>query len=1276
MNTAMKKNPYLPVFLLFVISCSSVTEHNDWIENKMWDLSDAYSISTETRDKICLHGIWRFSPAFSGRGELPGESGQYYSKVPGRWLSSELYNTYIRSGGILKPVERINGRKLNEIRDGWYTRYVSIPERFRGRKIYLTVGYIGASEADFYADGKLLEEYRYRSKNDYGLMNKLRIDLSAWNKSESVRIDVFLHFEKYFADSDIQSLSLDNIFLEAFDSDINLKDILVTASVRKKMINLDLDINNPHGLRKKGLLLKTEITEKQSGRVVIEQSMKLPDFSGDDVENFAFALNWDDPVCWDIEKPNLYSVKTGIYEKDRLVDESFPQDFGFREFYAEGGDFILNGEKMHIFAMTSGDVFDRYSWYYARNEVIGDTFSNLKAAGYNTILLHITWPYRWGDAASYQGISPAYINALFDEADRQGFYIILDTPYLWNKNDLDAYRKELRVHFRYWGNHPSLIMNMGTFNKAGYPWAQHPDMADNLDYRWPDDWGGREFAELTETEVRRADPSREVYHNYSGNLNNIYTTMHYMSFGLPLQEREDWPAKWSRTKKTAFFASEFGLPLRWQFSDFDGPDGGPGVYLIYEHAARYFGDDVYLLAPGPVRYSSPGWITRVDTDLVLGRELDPAYSLVKKLFISSQLRAWRGYDVSGVGIFAEEGDIFDADFTYHVITDFASGSIKEPGLKPDKIAVPVRLPYLDKPNELALAMAEALSPFTAWIGGEQGNFNSKDHAYFANEIMEKQIIIINDTRENVEGLYSVNLNSSDGKISESREGSFSARIGEQLRIPFSFTLPAVLDRQDYLISLVIDGPGKKYTDSFEIQVFPEQGLVKTGQTSGLIDKSGKTTAMLDDLGLKYIKISSPEQLTNVRHLIIGCEALNEGAADILSEAERLGYLKDDLKVLIFEQNDTSLLGLESEQLSERYAFIHDGSHPVVKGLCDADLANWRGSSELIEAFSPPQEGTESSYHYPMFKFKCGNSGIVSTFSIRKPAFGNIHTILGNGFDLSYSPLCEIKKGESLVILCQLDVTDRYNSDPVAETIVHNLFSYFFSEAGGSPDGRKYVIAADDGYRELLEKEFMADPASFKNSFDSAISAETKTIVIGGQIGLKDPEIKKLDDFVRNGGTVLFLTGGGREFDYDLPFPVDISAERVFRAEPRDSSFLLNGLGRGGFYFRNEKILTGFQAEDAEEILSPGLIVRKRRGSGYYFFCGINPEDFEYRPSGKADYDSFINDYTVMKAQRILNCLLISQGIVPVKIPLFSFDSGKGFYPEGFSTYDVNAFHNW
>ncbi len=1276
MDAGMKKNSYLLIVILFMISCSTVTEHNDYLENKMWDISDAYSISTETRDKICLHGIWRFTPAFAGRGDLPGENGQYYSKVPGRWSSSELYNTYIRSGGILKPVEMINRRKLNAIQDGWYTRYVSIPERFRGRKIYLTVGYVGASEADFYADGKLLEEYRYRSKNDYGLMKKLCIDLSAWNKSESVRIDIFLHFEKYFANSDIQSLSLDNVFLEAFDSDINLKDVLVTTSLRMKKLTLDLDINNPYGLKKKGLFLKAEITEKQSGRAVIEQSMELPDFSGDDVENIVFTINLDDPVCWDIEEPHLYSVKTSIYEKDKLLDESYFQDFGFREFYEEGGDFFLNGEKMHIFAMTSGDVFDRYSWYYARNEVISDTFSNLKAAGYNTVLLHITWPYRWGDAASYQGIAPVYINALFDEADRQGFYIILGTPYLWNENDLDAFRDELRVHFRYWGNHPSLIMNSGTFNKAGYPWAQHPDMVDNLDYRWPDDRGGRELAELTETEVKKADPSREVYHNYSGNLNNIYTTMHYMSFGLPLQEREDWPIKWSRTKKTAFFASEFGLPLRWQFSDFDGPDGGPGVHLIYEHAARYFGDDVYLLASVPVRYSSPGWITRVDTDVVLGRELDPAYSLVKQLFISSQLRAWRGYDVSGFGIFAEEGDIFDADFTYHVIMDFDSGSIKEPGLKPDKIAVPVRLPYLDKPNELALTMAEALSPFTAWIGGDQGNFNSKDHAYFGNERIEKQIIIINDTREIVEGLYSVNFLSSDGKITECREGSFSAEIGAQRTIPFSFTLPAVSDRQEYVISLEIDGPGKRYTDSFDIQVFPRQGLVKTGQSAGLIDKSGKTSAMLDDLGLKYIKISSPEQLINVRHLIIGCKSLYAGADNILAEADRMGYLADDIKVLIFEQNDTSFLGLESEQLSERYVFIHDDSHPVVKGLSDADLANWRGASEIIEAFSPPQKGTESSYHYPMFKFKCGNAGIVSTFSIKKPAFGNIHTILGNGFDLSYSPLCEMRNGESLVILCQLDVTDRYDTDPVAETIVHNLFSYFFSQASDSPDGRKYIIAADNGYRELLEKKFMADPASFKDAFNSAISADTETVVIGGEIGLKEPEIKKLDDFVMDGGTVLFLTGGGREFDYDLPFFVDITAEKVFRAEPRDSGSLLKGLGSGGFYFRNEKVLTGFQAENAEEILSPGLIIRKKRGNGYYLFCGINPEDFRYRPSGEADYDSFINDYTVKKAFRILNRLLISQGIIPGKISLFSFETEKGFYPEGFTTYDVNAFHNW
>jgi len=92
--------------------------------------------------------------------------------------------------------------------------------------------------------------------------------------------------------------------------------------------------------------------------------------------------------------------------------------------------------------------------------------------------------------------------------------------------------------------------------------------------------------------------------------------------------------------------------------------------------------------------------------------------------------------------------------------------------------------------------------------------------------------------------------------------------------------------------------------------------------------------------------------------------------------------------------------------------------------------------------------------------------MVATFCYQKPQLGNYRVLLQNGFDCLYTPLVEFRKGKGKVVFCQLDVIDRYGTDPVATFVLNRLV-----EVCTEPAGREFsplgYLGARKG-RELLD----------------------------------------------------------------------------------------------------------------------------------------------------------------------------------------------------------------
>lgn len=106
----------------------------------------------------------------------------------------------------------------------------------------------------------------------------------------------------------------------------------------------------------------------QSGKVLAQGSMKKKITSGS-TGKYTAELNIKNPLLWSIESPNLYQLRTTIYEGSRLVDESVCKT-GIRTmiFNADKG-FALNGKWMkmkgvciHHDAGVLGSAVPRQVW--------------------------------------------------------------------------------------------------------------------------------------------------------------------------------------------------------------------------------------------------------------------------------------------------------------------------------------------------------------------------------------------------------------------------------------------------------------------------------------------------------------------------------------------------------------------------------------------------------------------------------------------------------------------------------------------------------------------------------------------------------------------------------------------------------------------------------------------------------------------------------------------------------------------------------------------------
>jgi beta-galactosidase len=351
----------------------------------VWGLEKAHRETTGTRERVCLNGLWQWQPGKGLADAVPAGRWGYF-KVPGFWPGNTRYiqedcqTLYAHPGW--------QDADLRGLTAAWYQREVTVPERWKGRRIALTADYVN-SFAVVYLDGRKAGEVRFPSGE---------VDLTAACRPGGTHRLSLL----------VVALPLRGVLLSYTDTnsaravkgtvdrrglcgdvwltstpDPRITDVKIDTSVRKGEVAVGVALG---GLAADvSYALRVEI--RSGGRVIREFVGKPFQVAGLGGGRVTLSEAWKPEALWDVHTPrNTYEASVALVAAGKPQDTCFPVRFGFREFWADGRDFYLNGTRLQLSAvpLDNAQIGARTATYEAAVE----TFRRLRGFGINFVYTH------------------------------------------------------------------------------------------------------------------------------------------------------------------------------------------------------------------------------------------------------------------------------------------------------------------------------------------------------------------------------------------------------------------------------------------------------------------------------------------------------------------------------------------------------------------------------------------------------------------------------------------------------------------------------------------------------------------------------------------------------------------------------------------------------------------------------------------------------------------------------------------------------------------------
>jgi beta-galactosidase len=1200
----------------------------------VWDLAKAHSDKTPTRERVSLNGLWRWQPARDITDRVPAENWGHY-KVPGFWPGISNYiqedtQTLYRHPSWLKA-------DVRNLTTAWYEREFTVPADWAGRRIAVAAEYVH-SLAIVFVDGAKAGEIRFPD----GDVDLTRFCKAGAKHTLSLLVvalplkGVLLSYNDTNAAREVKGTVerrglCGDLWLTGVPFGPRLADVKVDPSFRRRELTVscaadNLDAEATYYLS--GEIRQTFDTAGVDRKQAVHQFLSGP-FKKADLKSGRFAVTekWMPRGLWDINSPGMtHNVQVTLLDgAKRSLDVASPVGFGFREFWIDGKDFIMNGTRIFLSAVPidSAQLGARAATY----EQAFETMRRLKSFGINFVYTH-NYGCQPGTHVAFEEILRA--------ADDIGMLVGFSMPhfghYDWKGPDAETsngYTRHAAFYVRAAQNHPSVVCYSMSHNATGYDEDMNPDKIDGL-YQ-PPPQNNAKLALRAETIVKGLDPGRIVYHHSSGNLGSMHTSNFYINFA-PVQEVSDWFEHWATKGVKPMFPVEYGVPFSWDWTMYRGWYKGernfgsakvPWEFCLAEWNAQFMGDRAYQISEREkqnLRFEAKQFAAgklwqRWDYPTHVGaRDFDERAEIFAR-YITDNWRAFRTWGLSANSpweyqVFWKLDPKFNKGGRHEIPPLHPSESgwnlLQKPGFSPD---------YTQRQNGsfaddfgtedwIPTAPAQALMrnnrPLLAYIAGKPGAFTSHDHNFRPGETVSKQLVVINNSRAAVKFDASWTLDLRASAVTTT--GARSIETGQISFTPLSFDLPASLKPGTYRIKATVAfGGGETQEDAISINVLPPSAPVKTIAKIALFDPKGETAKLLKDMKVDFQAVDARTDLKGFDVLIIGKDALTpDGPGPDVTR------VRDGLKVIVFEQSAKTLerrFGFRIAEYGLREVFRRVPDHPLLAGLSASHLHDWRGEATIL----PPRlDYTLRPRYGPTVKWcdievprvwRCGNRGNVASVLIEKPACGDFLSILDGGYGLQYSPLLEYREGKGLVLFCQMDVTGRTESDPAAADLASNIVSY---AAAWKPRASRKAIYAGDatGKSHLAASGIAAIPYTKE-------SLKPDSVLIVGPGGGKELDAAAVRAWLKDGGRLLAV--GLDEADANSILPVKMRKLEHIAAyfDPPYSTSAFAGVSPGDVHNRDPRVLN--LVDSGAVLLGNGVLAHSHDSS--VAFCQLVPWQF-------------------------------------------------------------------
>ena len=968
------------------------------------EMNGSWHEKTATRERFCLNGEWEFHPLEGDKKQqwnLPAELGRVDGygwkmkmRVPGTWKAGPHHRHEYEF------FESADVHYLKGCLRAWYRREFFVPAEWAGKDIVLEFGGVGYKAA-VYVDRQLAGthiggitpfEVDITGQATPGRVNEILVYNTSfkhgWEVPEEGVMTPPSHFGGIWGD----------VYLRA-GSRILTDNVFVKTSVRRARLTCVVEIVN-RDVRARPVSVGGTVMD--GGQAVLSMPEKQVEVPAGEMVTVELVKTWQNARCWSPEDPHLYHLHIRLRESGKLIDEKVTR-FGFREFWIDGKDFRLNGEivRLRNFPVptdSAGEMRPEYirGWFRLMKEKLH----------HNHIRFQWVFPDIYAEIADEVGL-------LVEEGT--GFVGGHRTRWNWPESNATV-KKEFGEWVRSKRNHPSIVI----WSAENECWS----MKDVKAYRA----GDREAVGIYEwllaigEWITEHDDTRVLtYHNLGdmfdwtagyfdefleagdlmGGADNY--NLHYPNNYRFVAEQAEVGTRWAEEKNKPLIVGEFG-----------GPQLG---------------------VPG----NSSDFVIRGEESLRGGAlEAEAGY-----YFFRRAGGAWRAAGMSG--IYPWYPNIYSTKmaFRYH---RFEWDDLTTPYMKPVNIknvhynpgwdkSVPEYTPdnlIPESNNRYWDLLTDTFAPLLINLGGDYW-----EHNYLGGEKVVKTAHIVNDTASEQEVCWTWTLEEGGRCLAGDTQTVKIARSGIQ-EVGLEMGLPPVRKRTDLVLRLTAAAGTFHSHDRLDISVYPSRSVVPPEFPEArvaLYDKAGLTARVLDRAGIGYERIEDIAAGLKNNHdvLIIGCDSADAGLTRTVAEGGIRGRIQDFVRsggrAVVFEQNRNTFPNLDRifpgittppiEHLSpsfhaSSYADIAAPGHPVFKGL-GRGVSLWKG-----------EYGRIAEFHYPRL---FGTRARPLLFS------GRWSTALVEG-----------SHGDGRYLLCQTCLTTRYELDPEATLLMHNMLSYALSPA--------------------------------------------------------------------------------------------------------------------------------------------------------------------------------------------------------------------------------------